>query len=248
MSQETGGHDNAVLNRPSGDGTSAGQGPPSKADMTRIQLRPIATPMALGFLALAAASLVLSGLQLNWFPVQQSTYVALCLVAFAFPLQLLASIFGFLGRDAVAGTGMGLLACSWLLTGAMKYLAPPGATIPVLGVFLLFVGLALFVPTTGAALGKLVAAAVLFLAGLRFALTGLYQLTGVTWWQYVAGIEGLVVVAVAFYAALALQLEDLQRETVLPTLRRKRGKASMQGNIEEQIQRVDREAGVREQL
>jgi uncharacterized protein len=36
--------------------------------------------------------------------------VALILIAFVFPLQLVASILGFLARDVVAGTGMGVLA------------------------------------------------------------------------------------------------------------------------------------------
>lgn len=228
--------------------SSASESHDIKQDMTRIQLRPIATPMALGFLALSAATLLLSGQQLGWFPIQQSTYVAVALMVFAFPLQLLASIFGFLARDAVAGTGMGLLAGSWLFVGLINYLSAPGTTNPVLGVFLVFAGLALFVPTTGAALGKLVAAAVLFLAGLRFILTGIYQLTGTVGVQYIAGVEGLVLLAVAFYAALALQLEDLQRQTVLPTLRWGRGRASIQGNIEEQLEQLDSEAGVREQL
>lgn len=241
-------------NGPETDAAPPQRGGPSgdeeryKRDVTRISLRPIASPMALGFLALGAASLVLGGLQLGWFPQQQGTYVAAALIAFAFPLQLLASVFGFLGRDAVAATGLGLLAGSWLVIGVVTYLAPPGATNPVLGVFLVFVGAALFIPATGAALGKVVASAVLFLAGLRFLLTGVYQLTGVAAVQYAAGIEGLVLVAVALYAALALQLEDLQHEAVLPTLRRGRGKASMEGNIEEQIKNIDSEAGVREQL
>ena len=148
-----------------------------KRDAVRIVVRPMASPMALAFLGVGAASLVLSGLQLGWDPQQQGTYVAVALSAFAFPLQFLASVFGFLGRDAVATTGMGLLACSWLVTGAVTYLAPPGATNPVLGVFLLFAGAALLVPATGA---------VLFLAGLRFLLTDAYQLTGAADVQYVA--------------------------------------------------------------
>ncbi len=219
-----------------------------KRDITRIFVRPIATPMSLGFLALGAATLVLCGLQLGWYPPQQGTYVAVVLIAFAFPLQLVASIFAFLGRDAVAGTGMGLLASSWLVIGVINYLTPPGATNPVLGLFLVFAGLAVFIPATTAVLGKLVASAVLFLTGLRFVLTGIYHLTGAVGVQYAAGIEGLVLVVVTFYAALALQLEDLQHKTVLPTLRRDRGKASMEGNIEEQIDYIDTEAGVREQL
>jgi uncharacterized protein len=35
------------------------------------------------------------------------------LIAFAFPLQMLALIFGFLGRDTVAATGFGVQGGTW---------------------------------------------------------------------------------------------------------------------------------------
>jgi hypothetical protein len=76
---------------------------------TRIVLRPIANPLPLGFLALGAGTLVVAGLQLDWFAATEGRSVALILLAFVFPLQLLAAIFGFFARDVVAGTGMGVL-------------------------------------------------------------------------------------------------------------------------------------------
>ena len=66
--------------------------------------------------------------------------------------------------------------------------------------------------------------------------------------QYASAIVGLVLMVIAFYAALALDLEDTQRKTVLPVLRVGEGKVSVEGSMEEQIERVQREAGVREQL
>lgn len=222
--------------------------PERDAASTRIFLRPIATPLALGFLALGGATLVLSGLQLGWFPLRESTYVALALATFGAPLQFLASIFGFLARDPAAATGMGILGASWLTTGLIKYLSPPSATSSVLGVFLVFAGAALLIPALGAAFGKLVPALVLLVAAVRFFLTGIYQLTANPSVQYAAGIVGLVLLGVAFYAALALELEDVRRKTVLPVLRLGLGKASVEGNMEDQLERVEREAGVREQL
>lgn len=214
----------------------------------RIFLRPIATPMALGFLALGGASLVLSGLQLGWFPLSESKNVAFVLIAFAFPLQLLASIFGFLARDAAAATAMGILSASWLTTGIIKYTSAPGSTSGALGVLLIFAGAAILVPAIGAAFGKLVAALVLLVAGLRFFLTGLYQLTSNAGLQNAAGIVGLAVLGLAFYAALALAIEDVRRKPVLPLLRIGSGKESVAGNMEDQLERIEREAGVREQL
>ncbi len=54
--------------------------------------------------------------------------------------------------------------------------------------------------------------------------------------------------AVAVYAALAMEVEDVQRRTVLPVLRRGLGRESLEGNLPDQLGRVEREAGVREQL
>ena len=63
-----------------------------------------------------------------------------------------------------------------------------------------------------------------------------------------AGIVGLVLLAIAFYAALALQMEDARRKTVLPVLRVGAGRSSIEGSPADQIGGVEHEAGVREQL
>src|SRR5829696_3990791 len=58
--------------------------------MVRVVLRPIGSPLALGFVALAAATLVVSGLQLRWVQPAEGGNVALILLGFVVPLQLLA--------------------------------------------------------------------------------------------------------------------------------------------------------------
>ncbi len=157
----------------------------------RVFLRPIANPLPLGFLALAAGTLLVSGLQLGWLEPQEGRSVALILLAFVFPLQLVASVFGYLGRDVVAGTGMGLLAGTWLAIALVTLTAPrPGATSDALGLFLLLAGAAMLVPCAAGATGKLVAAAVLGTTALRFALTGLYQLTASASWEDAAALGG----------------------------------------------------------
>jgi succinate-acetate transporter protein len=103
----------------------------------RVVLRPIGNPLPLGFLALGGATLLVSGLQLGWLEPADGKNVALVLIAFAFPLQLVTSLFGFLGRDVVAGTGMGVLSGTWLATGLIMLTSPPGATSDALGLFLL---------------------------------------------------------------------------------------------------------------
>jgi succinate-acetate transporter protein len=78
-------------------------------------------------------------------------------------------------------------------------------------------------PALAAASGKLVAVAVLSTTALRFACTGMYELTASKTWEDIAGVVGLVLLAAAVYAALAIALEEARRETVLPTGRRGTG-------------------------
>jgi succinate-acetate transporter protein len=199
-------------------------------------LRPIANPLPLGFCALAAATLLVSGLQLGWLGSDEGTSVALILLAFVFPLQLLTSIFSYLGRDVVAGTGMGILAGTWLSIALVVLTSPAGATSHALGLLLLVAGVAMWLPASTATAAKLVPAAVLATAGLRFILTGLYELTASVTWEHVAGVVGVLLCALGLYAALAMTLEDALHRTALPLGRRG------------QARTVEAEAGVRQQL
>ncbi|MDR7299858.1 GPR1/FUN34/YaaH family transporter [Haloactinomyces albus] len=228
--------------------SAAQQSAGDNAAMARIVLRPVASPMALGFLALGGATTVLSGLQLEWFAPAETDAVALALALFGFPLQLLASIFGFLARDAAAATGMGVLAVSWLTTGIIKFLYPPGTTSAAVGALLLFAGAALVIPALAASFGKVVPALVLFTAAVRFLLSGFYQVTTDPSVRWASGIVGVVLLALAWYAALALALEDVRGRTVLPVLRRGMGSTSMRGPTAQQLVGIGNEAGVREQL
>ena len=199
----------------------------------RVTLRPIGNPLPLGFLALAGGTLLVSALQLEWLKPTEGENVALILIAFVFPLQLLASVFGFLARDVAAGTGMGLLSGTWLSIGLVLLTSDPGATSDALGLFLLLAAVAMLVPAAAAATGKLAAAAVLGTTALRFATTGLYELTAAEGWKTLAAIVGLALCALALYAALAMALEDALQRTVLPLGRR---------------DEIEGEPGVREQL
>ncbi|MDQ6783186.1 MAG: GPR1/FUN34/YaaH family transporter [Actinomycetota bacterium] len=216
--------------------------------MSRITIRPIGSPLPLGFAALGAASVVLSGVQLGWVPIEESHQAAVAVIAFAVPLQLLASVFGFLARDSVGGTGMGLVAGSWLVTGLLTLLSPTGGRSPTLGLLLFFAAAALMVPTCAAALGKVVAAIVMFGTSGRFALTGIYEFRGGRGWEHLSGWWGVGLCVVALYAALAFELEDTRRRTILPVLRHGVGRRAVQGGIGSELDRVELEAGVREQL
>ena len=80
------------------------------------------------------------------------------------------------------------------------------------------------------------------------AATAGYELAGTNGWPITAGLIGLLLAAVALYAALAFLLEDANVHTVLPVLRRGRGSAAITGDAEDHLVAAEDEAGVREQL
>jgi succinate-acetate transporter protein len=216
--------------------------------MARITLRPMASPLAIGFGGLVVATFVVAGLNLGWMPATDAKNVGLILIAFVFPVQLLTSILGYLQRDGIAGTGMGVLAGTWLGIGLVFVTSKPGSTSDALGMFLLASGSLMLIPAIGAFATKVVPALVLTGASLRFFTTGIYQLTGAKRWETTAGIVGLLLAALALYAAYASGLEDSMKKTVLPLGRRSRGKQAVEGSLFEQLQNVRKEPGVRQQL
>jgi succinate-acetate transporter protein len=214
----------------------------------RVVLRPIGHPLPLGFIGLAAATTVVAAMQLGWVPPTEGANVAWVLIAFVFPTQLVSAVFGFLGRDTVAGTSMGVLAGTWLTVGLVLRSSPPGATSKALAVFLLVGSLAMLVPAVAAFGGKVVPALVLSTTALRFLVTGIAQWTGSPAWKGTAGGVGLVLGALALYAAMAVALEDVLGHTVLPTARHAEGETAVAGTLADQFTGVEHEAGVRTQL
>lgn len=221
---------------------------PGSALPSSVFLRPLATPIPLGFIGLATATFVVSGLQLSWIPSAQAHQVALVAVAFAFPVQFLASVLGFLCRDAAAATGMGLLAVTWLTFGLLTLVGAPGSTSRTAGLLLLMAGLLLLVPATASGPRKTVVTVVLSLAALRFLLTGAYEFSAASGWKTAAGAAGLVLAGAAVYAALALEWESQWHRTVLPTGRTGQGRTAVGGSGTEQVADIAHEPGVRREL
>jgi succinate-acetate transporter protein len=86
-----------------------------------ITLRPVASPVSLGMFGLAAATLVLSGLQLDWVEPTEGRTVAFVLIGFAFVAQVLASLVAMGARDGVVATAMGVLGLTWLVVGIVLF-------------------------------------------------------------------------------------------------------------------------------
>lgn len=227
--------------------TADGHGP--SETVARVTLRPIGSPLPLGAFALVPSGLLLAGLQLGWFTEAEATAIPILLLGFAVPLQLVASVFAFLGRDALVGTGFGLFTGTWLAFGLNGAINGVTGTSHVLGVFFIAVG-ALFMLLMGGGVtaGKVAAGAIVFFGSLRFLVAGLYELTGSTGLERAAGIIGLVFVVVAAYAGLAALLEDGARRTILPLGRRGLASDALSDGLRAQLNELEHEAGVREQL
>lgn len=215
---------------------------------TRVFLRPIANPFALGFLGLAGATVVLSGQELGWIPAHERVQVALIVLLTAPVLQLVACVFGFLARDAVAATGMGILAVSWAAIGAVHLASAPGARSQALGTFLLLAASGLLLSAGTAAQTKGLPAAVMTTTAARYLVTGLFEMIGGRDMKYASGATGCLLALVALYGAFAVELEGLDKTTILPTFRRGRGRQALDPELATQIRTVAAEPGVRNQL
>ncbi|MDG4820858.1 GPR1/FUN34/YaaH family transporter [Asanoa sp. WMMD1127] len=221
---------------------------PGPRDRLTIVLRPVGAPTSIGLFGLAGATLPLSGLQLGWIGADQGHQVALALIGFAFVAQLVAAVFSLLARDGTIGTAMATLALTWLVVGLVLVTSRPGATSPALGLFLLVSGSVMTLLALSAALGKLVPALVFLLAALRFFATASYELSGSVAWERTAGVIGVVLFAVAMYAAWAANLEDVRGRTVLPLGRHGKGRTALSGARSDQVADISTEPGVRQQL
>jgi hypothetical protein len=222
--------------------------------IARVFLRPLATPLPMGFLALVVASTVYSSIQLGWISPLEGSIAAQVVLILCVPVFLLACVFGFLSRDPVAGTGMGMLAIGWgsiALATLTTHLPLPS---PGEAVILYSLAGILLVPVI-TAFGKPVAALVMLLTATRFGVTataGLassYHWAGVVTWSHVAGWVGIALAAVGMYAALAFEIEGIAHKAVLPVPRMGSAKTDdAHVDLDEQAPDLLREAGVRQQL
>ena len=216
--------------------------------MTRIMLRPMASALPLGFLAFGVGTILLTVVELKWLPLAQDAQLMRMVLVFVVPLEALAGLFAFLTRDVGAATALTLLGASWAATALTVLSIPPGAQSPALGIFLLVLATIMIVLLAGAVGSKPLFAVLLAIGASRFALTGVFQLTGTPVLGTVAGWIGVPLVGFALYGGLALLLEDGRQKTILPLGRRGRARASLEGDLASQIEHAEREAGVRRQL
>jgi len=221
----------------------------ARDDRVRVVLRPYGTPVALGLTAIILGTLMLTGLQLEWLSgAGDQRTVGLVGIAAAFPLELIAAIFAFLARDALAATGLGTFSSVWSVSGLSLLTSRPGTTSNALGMFLLIGAgiLALLIVSAGPS--RLVLGFVLLCGCARLSLTGFYEIDAGAWLKQAAGISGLVLAGACVYALVSLLSEDIPGRSLLPAGRSGRAAASLEGAFAEQLHDLEHEAGVRRQL
>jgi hypothetical protein len=225
-------------------------GPPAGGDQAefRVMLRPIATSLPLGFFAFTAGTILLTALELRWVPFYEDSQLMIMVLAFVAPLEALSGLFAFLARDSGAATGLTLLGAAWLATSLTVLRGAPGALSLPLAIFLLVLTPLMAVMAIPAMSGTPLFGVLLSVGALRFALTGLFQATGIQVLEQIAGWIGVPLAAFALYGGLALLLEEAGGRLSLPLGRRGRSRTSLEGGFEHQIQQAEQEPGIRRQL
>jgi uncharacterized protein len=130
----------------------------------------------------------------------------------------------------------------FLLTSA------PGETSRVLGIFMATDALAILGVGVAAVSGKTLLAILLAISAVRFLLLACVQSGASQTINLASGTLGLLLGVFALYGGLALLLEDVRQRTVLPLLRYGVAQQSLETGLADQIDRPQREAGVRQQL
>ena len=218
---------------------------PDLRAMTRIVLRPIGSPLPLGFFTVAIDNVVVSVLQWGVLPAADRQAVALIVLP-AFVVQVIVGIVAIGARDSSAATLMLSFATTWLVDTLILFVHPPGAA-AALGIFYIVFAVFVFFMLSSAFL-KRALAAVLLVAGPRFLVAGVAELTGSQALSQAGAVLGFLLAAVAMYTAFALLLEDSRGREVLPVGRLGAARQATHGTLAVELRDIERAPGVRRTL
>jgi succinate-acetate transporter protein len=231
--------------------TDTGQHPnpaeiePDLRATTRIVLRPIGSPLPLGYFTVAIDNVLVSVLQWGVLPATDRRAIALIVLP-AFIVQAIVGIIAIGARDSIAGTLMLSFATTWLVDALVLYIYPPGAA-AALGIF--YIVFAAFVALMlASALLKRALAAVLAVAVPRFLIAGIAELTGNHALSQVGAALGFLLAAAAMYTAFALLMEDTRGREVLPIGRLGAARQATHGSLAVELRDIERSPGVRRTL
>lgn len=219
--------------------------PPSNV---RITVRPIGTPLPLGFFSFGLGNLLVVAWQMHWIPLAETRTMGLVLLGFAAPFQSFTGILGFLARDAAAGTSMFVFASSWIVTGLAMVATGNAQHVHVLAWYESGAAVVSLLLAVDAALSKPFLSTLLVLAAIRFGASAAFQFGAPHALSFIASAAGAVLVAFAFYGGVALLLEDMRHKPVLPVFRRGQARMAMTEGVDAQLANLAHEPGVREEL
>ena len=214
----------------------------------QIVLRPYASSLPLASFAFGTGNVLYSAYVLHWIPAADTRLLAYMLLAFAAPLELAPSVMAFLARDGGGATAFAIFGASWVIQGISLLGGPPPAHSPVTSVFLLCLAVTLVMLAIVTFKGKPLLGVVLSVAIVRTIAEAASTATGLHWLSAASAWCGLLLAALAFYAAIAFLEEDVTQELSPLTLRNAEAKKAMEGRLEDQISTIEKEAGVRKQL
>ena len=226
---------------------------PAQQAQVRITLTPYASALPLASFAFGTGNVLYAAFLFGWIPASESLLLALMLLAFVAPLELLPSVMAFLSRDAGGATAFAIFGASWIVQGLqLLVFGPPTHASPATGLFLACLALALAILAGITFPGKPLLGGLLVVAVARTttaAITDVKPSLGASaHLTHVTGSLGLVLAALAFYAAVAFLEEDVTGRLSPRTCRPGAAKAAMEGKLEDQLSQLTREAGVRKQL
>ena len=218
------------------------------APAVRVVVHPYATALPLGCFAFGIGNAILAAFTVHWIPVTDTRTVAIMMLTFVAPLELIPCIMAFLSRDTGAATAMGIFAGSWVVLGLQLLDSGQGAISPATGIFLMMLALCLAILAAGTFSGKPLIGVLFCIAMLRSFAAGLLQF-GFTGAVTIATVTlGFVLASLAFYCGFGLLMEDILQRPMAMMFRSGKAKAAMIASLAEQLENVAREAGVRQQL
>jgi uncharacterized protein len=231
------------------DGDRGDEGDVEALERTSIVLRAYASPLPLGLFAFAIGNVLLSVAHLGGFSPADVRVVMVMLATFIALPQFLAAVLGFLTREPLVATLLGLLAVTWPTDVVVQQYTGAVTSPPRGALFLALAGVLVLMALPGLTAKPLFSAVVLA-AALRFAAGGVYDLTASTAWERVSGVVAAVVALGAAYLAVALVTEDVRHRTVLPVGRvgGTESRSAMEAGLAAQASSLPQEAGVRAQL
>lgn len=213
----------------------------------QIVLRPYASPIPLAAFAFGVGNVLSAAYFLHWIPTSEASLLAIILLAFVAPLELVPSIMAFITRDGGGATSYAIFGAVWLVQGVGLWMHAPAQS-HTTALFLLCLALCLILLTIVTFKGKPLLGAILIVAAIRTLGAATIARWDMPLISKMTGWTGLLLALLAFYSAFAFLEEDVTGKLSALTFRTGEAKAALEGSLEEQVKLLEREAGVRKQL